>query len=515
MIVLGGVDIIPPMTQASETLPEDPALLKAYALSQQREIKRLNLIIAKLQRRQFGRRAETLDANQLTLLTELAAEDTKDPAYRRAPASTNSQRPKRRPLPAHLPRETHRHDIGQEQCLCCGGHLRFIGEEVSEMLEYIPARFKVIRHVRPKWSCQHCQQIIQAPAPERPIPNGLAGPDLLAHVLVSKYCDHLPLYRQSQIYARDGVDLARSTLADWVGQSSALLKPLVDAIHRHVVGGDTLHADDTPMPVLDPGRGRTKTGRLWTYVRDEQPWQGQAPPAVWFAYTPDRQGQHPQHHLRHFSGIVHADGFAGFNGLYAQGCTEAACMAHVRRKFYDIHEAQASPLAIHVLDFVRQLYQVEEAIRGRPPDERKRRRQQEAVPILTAFKSWLESTLMQVSQKSDLAKAIRYALARWTALIRYCGDGRIEIDNNAAERAIRTIALGRKNYLFAGSDQGGERAAALYSLVGTARLNGLDPMAYLRHVLSIIATHPINRVDELLPWQIALPSVPGHIRDAA
>ena len=502
------------MTSAPETLPEDPAQLKAYALSQQREIQRLNLIIAKLQRRQFGRRSETLDPDQLSLLGDRASVAVPPEEQPPEPPAPKPKKAVRKPLPAHLPREEHRHDVGQ-QCDCCGGQLRHIGDDVSEMLEYIPARFKVIRHIRPKWSCPDCQQIVQAPAPERPIPNGLPGPDLLAQVLVAKYCDHQPLYRQSKIYARDGVDLSRSTLADWVGQASALLKPLVEAIGRHVVGGDTLHADDTPMPVLDPGRGRTKTGRLWTYVRDEQPWQGQAPPAVWFAYTPNRHGRHPQQHLSHFSGVVHADGFAGFNALYANGCREAACMAHVRRKFYDIHEAQASPLAICALDFIRQLYQVEEPIRGAPPDERQRRRQQAAAPILAAFKDWLESTLMQVSQKSELAKAIRYALSRWAALTRYCEDGRIEIDNNAAERALRGIALGRKNYLFAGSDQGGERAAALYSLIGTAQLNGLDPMAYLRHVLSVIATHPINQVDQLLPWQIELPSVPGEVCEAA
>ena len=502
------------MPSASEPLPEDPAQLKAYALSQQREIKRLNLIIAKLQRRQFGRRAETLDPDQLNLLGDRALVEAPPEEQPPEPPASKRRKAARKPLPAHLPREDHRHDVG-EQCDSCGGQLHYIGEDVSEMLEYIPARFKVIRHIRPKWSCPDCQQIIQAPAPERPIPNGLAGPDLLAQVLVSKYCDHQPLHRQSRIYARDGVELARSTLADWVGQTSALLKPLVDAIRRHVVGGDTLHADDTPIPVLDPGRGRTKTGRLWTYVRDEQPWQGQAPPAVWFAYTPNRQGQHPQHHLRNFSGVVHADGFTGFNALYANGCREAACMAHVRRKFYDIHEAKASPLAIGALDFIRQLYQVEESIRGKPPDERQRRRQQMAVPILAAFKDWLAHTLMQVSQKSELAKAIRYALSRWAALTRYCEDGRIEIDNNAAERALRGVALGRKNYLFAGSDQGGERAAALYSLIETAKLNDLDPMAYLRHVLSVIGTHPINRIDQLLPWQIALPAVSDEACEAA
>lgn len=502
------------MPSASEPLPEDPAQLKAYALSQQREIKRLNLIIAKLQRRQFGRRAETLDPDQLNLLGDRALVEAPPEEQPPEPPASKRRKAARKPLPAHLPREDHRHDVG-EQCDSCGGQLHYIGEDVSEMLEYIPARFKVIRHIRPKWSCPDCQQIIQAPAPERPIPNGLAGPDLLAQVLVSKYCDHQPLHRQSRIYARDGVELARSTLADWVGQTSALLKPLVDAIRRHVVGGDTLHADDTPIPVLDPGRGRTKTGRLWTYVRDEQPWQGQAPPAVWFAYTPNRQGQHPQHHLRNFSGVVHADGFAGFNALYVNGCREAACMAHVRRKFYEIHEAKASPLAIGALDFIRQLYQVEESIRGKPPDERQRRRQQMAVPILAAFKDWLAHTLMQVSQKSELAKAIRYALSRWAALTRYCEDGRIEIDNNAAERALRGVALGRKNYLFAGSDQGGERAAALYSLIETAKLNDLDPMAYLRHVLSVIGTHPINRIDQLLPWQIALPAVSDEACEAA
>jgi transposase len=502
------------MPSAPETLPEDPAQLKAYALSQQREIQRLNLIIAKLQRSQFGRRAETLDPDQLNLLGDRALVEAPSEEQPPEPPASKRRKAARKPLPAHLPREDHRHDVG-EQCDSCGGQLHYIGEDVSEMLEYIPARFKVIRHIRPKWSCPDCQQIIQAPAPERPIPNGLAGPDLLAQVLVSKYCDHQPLHRQSRIYARDGVELARSTLADWVGQASGLLKPLVDAIHRHVVGGDTLHADDTPIPVLDPGRGRTKTGRLWTYVRDEQPWQGQAPPAVWFAYTPNRQGQHPQHHLRHFSGVVHADGFAGFNALYANGCREAACMAHVRRKFYDIHEAKASPLAIEALAFIRQLYQVEEPIRGKPPDARRRRRQQMAVPILAAFKDWLAHTLMQVSQKSELAKAIRYALSRWAALTRYCEDGRIEIDNNAAERALRGVALGRKNYLFAGSDQGGERAAALYSLIETAKLNDLDPMAYLRHVLSVIGTHPINRIDQLLPWQIALPAVSDEACEAA
>jgi len=491
------------MLEATETLPEDPELLKTLALSLLSENKHLKLLVAKLQRHQFGRRSESLSIDQLRLLLGHETPDDLPEKRKLQPATSVKCKPSRKPLPSHLPREEHRHSVNSNACEHCGGHLRFVGDDVSEMLEYIPAQFKVIRHVRPKWACKCCNQIIQASAPERPIPQGIAGPDLLAQVLVSKYCDHLPLYRQSQMYAREGVHLPRSTLADWVGKSSTLLSPLVEAIQRHTLGGETVHADDTPIPVLEPGKGRTKTGRLWTYVRDERPRQGQAPPAVWFAYTPNRKGKHPQSHLTAFKGIVQADGYAGFNALYETGgCIEAACMAHVRRKFYDIHVAQTSPQAIQALEYIRQLYQVESAIRGKPPDERRRCRQHDAAPTLQRFKEWLETTSMQVSRKSELARAIHYALARWVALTRYCDDGRIEIDNNAAERSLRTVALGRKNYLFAGSDEGGKRAAVLYSLIGTANLNGLDPMRYLRYVLSVIGSHPINKIDELLPWNL-------------
>lgn len=507
-----GFVILPRMSEATETLPEDPALLKTLALSLLSENKHLKLLVAKLQRHQFGRRSESLNSDQLHLLLGQETTDDIPEKRQRPPAASLKGKPSRNPLPPHLPREEKRYPVNDDACRQCGGHLQFVGDDVSETLEYIPARFKVIRHVRPKWACKCCNQLIQAPAPERPIPQGIAGPDLLAQVLVSKYCDHLPLYRQSRMYAREGVHLPRSTLADWVGKSSALLLPLVEAIRQHTLGGETVHADDTPIPVLAPGKGRTKTGRLWTYVRDEQPRQGQAPPAVWFVYTPDRKGKHPQSHLTAFKGIVHADGYAGFNALYETGgCIEAACMAHVRRKFYDIHVAQTSPKAMQALEYIRQLYQVESSIRGRPPDERRRYRQQDAAPTLQRFKAWLETTSMQVSRKSELARAIHYALARWVALTRYCDDGRIEIDNNAAERSLRTVALGRKNYLFAGSDEGGKRAAALYSLIGTAHLNGLDPMRYLRHVLSVIASHPINKIDELLPWNLQRPS--DHVID--
>ena len=376
------------------------------------------------------------------------------------------------------------------------------------MLDYVPGRFRVIRHVRRKLSCGKCEKIVQAAAASRPIAKGLAGPGLLAHVLVSKYCDHLPLNRQSDIYAREGVSLSRSTLADWVGESSALLKPLVEALKAHVLGGNKLHADDTPVPVLCPGRGTTKQGRLWAYVRDDRPSGSETPPAAWFAYTPDRKAKHPAEHLKDFHGTLQADGYAGFERLFNAAdpnhpIQEAVCWAHARRKFYDIHVATKSPLAEEALQRIGDLYAVEESIRGASAETRKRTRQARAGPKLVELKRWCESTLRKVPKKSEIAGAIRYALSRWAALVRYCDDGRVEIDNNAAERALRAVALGRKNYLFAGSDTGGDRAAAIYSLVGTAKLHGIDPEAYLRHVLERIAEHPINRIDELLPWNLA------------
>jgi transposase len=480
-------------------------------LSRDNEIEHLKLLIAKLRRMQFGRKSEKLDRQieQLELrLDELQATQAENtaashPSVGVARAADVAAKPARRPLPEHLPREVRTYPPKQKACPDCGGKLQPLGEDVSEILEYVPARFKVIRQVRPKLACACCERIVQAEAPSRPIERGMAGPGLLAHVLVSKYCDHLPLYRQSEIYAREGVELERSTLADWVGGTSQLLAPLVEALRRHVLSAAKLHADDTPVPVLAPGNGKTKTGRLWTYVRDDRPAGDATPAAVWFAYSPDRKGEHPQAHLGNFTGTLQADGYAGFDAVYETGrIQEAACWAHVRRKFYDLNLAHRSPVAAEAIERIAALYAIEKEIRGHAAGERREVRHAQARPLLDSLKQWLEETLEKLSRKSDTALAVRYALSRWEALLHYVDDGCIEIDNNAAERSLRTVALGRKNYLFAGSDAGGERAAAIYSLIGTAKLNGLDPEAYLRNVLSRIADHPIKRISELLPWNV-------------
>lgn len=481
-------------------------------------VDKLKLQVLRGQRARFGASSEQLDSPQIALiegqpLDELAAR--KAPAKKEAANAPASDRK----LPAHLPRDTKtyrpdttadHHDAKGQQCGCttCGGRLRLIGQDVSEQLEYVPAHFKVIRHVRPKLACVACEAIFQAAAPSRPFARGVAGPALIAHVMVSKYCDHIPLYRQSGIYARDGVAIDRSTMGGWVDQGHELLDPLVAALGRYTLAAAKVHADDTPVGVLDPGRGRTKTGRLWVYVRDDRPAASGDAPAVWFRYSPDRKGEHPQRHLRDFAGILQADAYGGWGKLYASGhVTEAACWAHARRPWWELHQSLGrtpGTVAEQALKRIAALYAIEADIRGQPPDERRRMRQARAGPLLEELHAWLSAMVGRVSAKSEIAAAIGYSLTRWKALTRYIDDGRIEIDNNAAERALRGVSLGRKNYLFMGSDAGGERAAAIYSLVETAKLNGLDPEAYLREVLGRIADHPINRIDGLLPWNIGL-----------
>jgi transposase len=471
-------------------------------------IQKLKLQIARLKRMQFGSSSERHGERiaQLELLVEALESNLppqEDAAPTAPPTDSVKGKPARKPLPDHLPRQVEEH---APACGCphCGTALKRLGEDVSEHLELIPEHFKVIRVVRPKMSCPKCSAVVQAPAPSRPIPKSIAGAGLLAHVAVSKYLDHLPLYRQSEIYARQGVDLERSTMAGWIGAISDLVKPLVDEIGRYVVAGTKVHADDTPVPVLDPGRGTTKTARLWAYVRDDRPAGSTDPPATWYRYTPTREGAHPRAHLAQFAGILQADGFSGFNGLYESGrILEAACWAHARRKFYDLFEANRSPVAKEALDRIQALYAIEGAVRGKLPAERVAVRQRDAVPLLASLESWMRATLATVSAKSELAAAFNYSLKRWVALTRYSQDGSIEIDNNAAERAMKGPVLGRKNWLFAGSHDGGERAAAMYSLLETAKLNGIDPEAYLRQVLQRISNLPINRIAELLPWNVA------------
>src|ERR1700761_1184204 len=486
-------------------------------LSRNSEIEHLQLIIAKLRRMMFGTKSEKIarEVEQLELkLEELETGEAARPPAAAPTSSTPRRKRKRRPLPEHLPRETHVHMPAEQACSACGSELSKLGEDVSETLEYVPASFKVIRHVRPKMCCTRCDTILQAEAPSRPIDRGLAGPGLLAHVLVSKYADHLPLYRQSEIYAREGVDLSRSTLAGWVGAASELLAPLVDQIRRHVMAGSKIHADDTPVPVLAPGTGKTKTARLWTYVRDDRPAGSNVPPAVWFTYSEDRKGEHPKQHLSPFSGVLQADGYAGFHHLYEGGrIVEAACWAHVRRKFYDIHVAHGSAIAGEAIQRIGKLYDIEREVRGQASQLRREIRQTRARPLMDELHLWFHKTLAGLSPKSDTAASFRYALSRCRALGRYLDDGSVEIDNSAAERALRVVALGRKNYLFAGSDAGGERAAAIYSLLGSAKLNDLDPELYLRHVVERIDDHPVNRLQELLPWNVAA-ALPAHIAKA-
>ena len=476
------------------------------------EIEQLKLQLAKLKRMQFGRKSEKIDRKiekidrkieQLeTRLEDLVAEEGAN--EQQAPPSAPRRKSERQPLPAHLPREERVLEPDETACCECGGELKPLGEDVSEQLEIIDSAFKVIRHIRRKKACACCDHIAQAAALSRPIECGIAGPGLLAQILVAKFADHQPLYRQAAICARHGVELDRSTMARWVGACGALMRPLVDALQAYVLAPGKIHLDDTPMPVLSPGNGQTKTGRMWVYVRDDRRSGSTAAPAAWFAYTPNRQGLHPQTHLANFDGVLQADAYAGYDKIYANGrVKEAACMAHARCKIHDLHVRKAAVTTTEALRRIDELYGIEEQIRGAPPDQRRRIRQKQARPLLDDFEQWLRTRLLTVSTHSDTTKAINYVLNQWQALVYYCDDGRAEIDNNLAENALRGVALGRKNYMFLGADSGGDRAATMYSLIVSAKLNGIDPQAYLRHVLTHIADYPITRVAELLPWNVA------------
>jgi transposase len=510
------------MVLARDQLPNDVEALKKLVIGREELIQKLMAEISRLRHWRYGRSSERTDTAlvQLQLLLEglqaalsarrpapeteerIPTEDSKEPAGKglgKRPAKRRGE------LPAHLPREIIVHAPQSCSCPDCGTKMRTLGEDISEQLDYVPGYLKVLRHIRPKLSCGNCSRVIQLTAPVRPIERGLPTPALLAHVLVSKYADHTPLYRlQGQFRRSSGIELERSLLGDWVGAGSDLVDPIVSALGRYVLAGSKIHGDDTPVPVLDPGRGKTKTGRIWTYVRDDRPAASTDPPAVWYRYSPDRKGEHPRAHLKDFRGILQADGYAGFAPLYEDGqILEAACMAHARRKFYDIYRQDGSPIAIEAIKRIRALYMIEREIRGQSPQDRRVVRQHLAGPLLDDLHAWLTHTLHTVSMKSALAEAIQYSLSRWEALTRYREDGRIEIDNNTAERSIRPVVLGRKNYLFAGSDAGGERAANIYSLIGTCLLNGIEPYRYLRDLLERIPEHRVNRIEELLPWNLA------------
>lgn len=434
---------------------------------------------------------------QLSSLPRLVSVDT--------PHARSGARRMPRQLPPELPRVIRIHEPASCQCPECGEQLRRLGEDTSEQLDYVPGYFQVIRHVRPKLACRTCARIEQAPAPSRPLERALPTAGLLAQVIGAKYADHCPLYRQEGIYRRGGVELPRAMLAKWTGAAADLLNPLVRSLEGYVLGASKLHADDTPVPVLEPGKGRTRTARLWAYVRDDRPAAGPDPPAVVYRYSPDRKGERPRSHLALFAGTLQADGYSGFNGLYETGrIREAACWAHARRKYYEVYMMDRSAKAAEAIRRIGLLYAIERDIRGQVPHVRRLERQTRSAPILASLHEYLRDTQRALSVKSPLSHAIQYTLSRWSALTRYVADGAVEIDNNAAERAIRALVLGRRNYLFAGSDAGGEAAAHLYSLIGTCRLNSIDPHAYLRHVLERVADHPVNRIEELLPWNVAL-----------
>src|SRR5271167_2545243 len=505
------------MTVPTDSLPNDPGTLKAMLLAERTRAERLEQIIKELQRHRFGRRAETLPEDQLllgfeeveqTAAGEEADHEAKSPAEREARAA--KRRANRGSLPIHLPRIEMVVDIEDHSCPCCRGALHVIGEDRAERLDIVPAQFRVLVIRRPKYACRACEDVVvQAPAPARLIEGGIPTEATIAQVLVSKYADHLPLYRQAQIYARQGVNLDRSTLADWVGHAAWHLRPLHQRLLDKLKERPKLFADETTVPVLDPGRGRTKIGQLWAYAADDRPWGGSDPPGVAYVYASDRKAERPITHLDGFKGVLQVDGYAGYRRLADRGDVRLAfCWSHVRRGFYELATPGPSPIASEALEHIAALYAVEKDIRGRGADERRVVRQQRSRPLIDALEPWLRAKLGLISQKSKLAEAIRYALSRWEGLTRFVDDGRIELDNNTVERSIRSIALNRKNALFAGSDGGAEHWATIASLIETCKLNDVDPLAYLTSVLTrIVNGHPNSDIDQLLPWSYRQPDL--------
>ncbi len=511
------------MSNTLDDLPDDIDALKA-ALASERQARReaeaqatasqalvahLKLLIAKLRREQYGQSSErgrkVLD--QLELQLEELEADATESAVAAEPRATLVQgfarrRPVRAPLPAHLPRER---EVIPAPCACpaCGGKLAKLGEDITETLEVVPRQWKVIQTVREKFSCRACEKITQPPAPFHPIARARAGASLLAMILYAKFGQHQPLNRQSEVYAREGIALDVSTLADWVGACSATLAPLVALIGRHVLEAERLHGDDTTVPVL--AKNKTVTGRLWTYVRDDRPFGSKDPPAALFFYSRDRGGEHPCRHLSRWAGILQADAYAGFGELYdgrrSPGpITEAACWAHGRRKFFVLADLKQAPLASEAVRRIDAIFAMEREINGATAEQRRAVRQERIKPLVIDLEAWMRTERARLSRHADTAKAIDYMLKRWPAFTRFLDDGRICLSNNAAERALRGIAIGRKAWLFAGSDRGGERAAAMYNLIETAKLNDVDPQAWLADVLHRINDHPVARLSELLPW---------------
>jgi transposase len=503
------------------------AVARAKASSDEALIAHLKLQIEKLNRDRYGPRSERtarlLDQLELTL-EELETAATEDEiaaemsaAKATKVASFTRQRPSRKPFPDHLPRE--RVIVpGPVACACCGSaRLSKLGEDITETLEVIPKSWKVIQHVREKFTCRDCEKISQAPAPFHVIARGWAGPSLLAMVLFEKFGQHQPLNRQAERYAKEGVPISLSTLADQVGGCTAALMPLFERLQAHVLSAERLHGDDTTVPVL--AKGKTITGRIWVYVRDDKPFGGQAPPGAVFYYSRDRAGEHPQAHLVNYSGIFQADAYGGYGKLYEPGrapgpIMEAACWVHARRPFFvlaDLAEnarrkaqgkkpAVISPLALEAVRRIDALFEIERAINGQSAEQRRAVRQELSAPLVDDLQAWMREQRAKLSRGNEVAKAMDYMLKRWSAFTRFLDDGRICLSNNAAERGLRGIALGRKSWLFCGSDRGGERAAVMYSLIVSAKMNDLDPQAWLADVLARIAEHPVQRLDELLPW---------------